>query len=1051
MAHPPAPFQQTPAGQDGYASNALEGRQVGTIGADHLWRYDYDHYPPPGRNIKEDFHHALGSPQAPPSSPPTSQVLQIELANCKQPRDELTGDFATRVLDLATRAFPDYIEQQVQSQAALYFCQGCYDREAGANALNFRPQTVEKAKELVVWRKCAQLYIAQSHERKDVQATTSAPQLTLGEKGVYQVEVPPKSTSRQSCSDRSPGGQQPPKPAQRSPKKQGSSGNQEKCERDEGGHDAGFVSLQGAVESQAAVMETLAAQQAAQASQIEKMAAKVAQIAGLRDTMDAQQGKQAAQIAGLRDAIDSQREAQAAKIENLQGMVEIQAAKIASLQDAKVEILHAQQAAQTARVDKLEKMIDHLTQVISQFRPLGKSPSPPPALSKKLCYRCGQLGHLRKDCPSPRSPRSLAFNVHNALNCSGPDKEATPSPARQMANPGDMLTHASPPTVPLLVRPQFAPRKGPNTPCSNVTPSLLQESTPCPCPRPAPRTSPRIPRPQAVPSPSERVIPAPQPAPRYSLTMPRLGATSSTPEEIAQSPDLHISAMDYEVFVTMDTPALEAAKSASRSHPSSAPDVARRLFEQEPCTSTPVHPHPPVNKPDPPLNSQRSSPWHSLEGPSYDTPLAPAGAHQSPAKVSQTGKDCVIMTSQVVGAVSPCTTPHPVSVVSDMVQQVSRLAPRAGTPAHSVPLLDKKVTPDIPGQVLHSTATPFQAPSPKAAVPDGASPVFGSPPSFPEILQLLDPMKEGRTPPPPVLEAVRDKGTPLNLDLGDTLSPPNLSDMRPSTHPLVAMSSPMAENTTGTLTPTPLGDQPAQVEPKQPPPISCDQPSPLPSAGEKCVPSPDPDTMVTPLLEETKSTSTLRASGTASGMARQLFDKGPCTSVPARPLSPVGKPAALSLDPVTGIPGPRGPYPASGRPPDTPGGSQQVSATPFPGPVTPAPGPRGPYPASGRPPDTPVESQQASANSYPDPVTPAPGPCSPSPASGRPPEYLDTRSTPPSPLPEGGEDPSPSADSGATIVYPLENLQGQVTRFPSPGSRMNMCALGRRDCWNRQI
>ena len=778
----------------------------------------------------------------------------------------------------------------------------------------------------------------------------------------------------------------------------------------------------------------------------------------------------------MRDAIAAQQETQAVKLASLQGVEEIQAAKIASLQDAILEKLraqqateaamleklhtqqatqaakmeklatqqaaglekvHAQQAAQTARVDKLQQLVDHLTQAVSQLRPWGKSPSPPPALSKKLCYRCGKLGHLRKDCPSPRSPRSLAFMVDNALNCSGPDKEATPSPVRQMANPGDMLTQASPPTVPLLVRPQFAPRKGPNMPCSNVTSSLLQESTPCPCPRPAPRTSSGIFR--------------PQPAPRYSLSMPQLGTTPSPSEAAHLSQELPISGMDYEVFVTMDTPALQAAKSASRSHPSFAPGVARRLFEQEPCTSTPVHPYPPVNKPDPPLNSQRSSPWHSLEGPSYDTPLAPAGAHQSPAKVSQTGKDCVIMTSQVVGAVSPCTTPHLVSVVSDMVQQVSRLAPRAGTPAHSVPLLDKKVTPDIPGQVLHSTATPFQAPSPKAAVPDGASPVFGSPPSFPEILQLLDPMKEGRTPPPPVLEAVRDKGTPLNLDLGDTLSPPNLSDMRPSTHPLVAMSSPMAENTTGTLTPTPLGDQPAQVEPKQPPPISCDQPSPLPSAGEKCVPSPDPDTMVTPLLEETKSTSTLRASGTASGMARQLFDKGPCTSVPARPLSPVGKPAALSLDPVTGIPGPRGPYPASGRPPDTPGGSQQVSATPFPGPVTPAPGPRGPYPASGRPPDTPVESQQASANSYPDPVTPAPGPCSPSPASGRPPEYLDTRSTPPSPLPEGGEDPSPSADSGATIVYPLENLQGQVTRFPSPGSRMNMCALGRRDCWNRQI
>ena len=358
--------------------------------------------------------------------------------------------------------------------------------------------------------------------------------------------------------------------------------------------------------------------------------------------------------------------------------------------------------------------------------------------------------------------------VDNALNCSGPDKEVTPSPARQMANPGNMLTQASPPTVPLLVRPQFAPRKGPNTPCSNVTPSLLQDSTPCPCPRPAPRTSSGIFR--------------PQPAPRYSLSMPQLGTTPSPSEAAHLSQDLPISGMDYAVFVTMDTPALQAAKSASRSHLSSTPGVARRLFEQEPCTSTPVHLHPPVNKPDPPPNSQRSSPWHSLEGPSFDTPLAPVGAPKFP------GKDHVIMAPQVEGAVSPCTT----------------------------------------------KATPSQAPSPKAAVPDGASPVFGSFPSFPEVLQLLNRTKEGRTPPPPVLEAVGDKATPLNLDLGDTLSPPNLSDMRAFSHPLVAMSSPTAGTSIGALTATPLGDQPAQVEPKQPPPISCDQPSPLPSAGEKC-------------------------------------------------------------------------------------------------------------------------------------------------------------------------------------------------------------------------
>ena len=177
MAHSPATFQQASAGQDGFAAYALEGRQVGTIGADHLWRYDYDHYPPPGRNIKEDFHHALGSPP----SPPTSQALQKELANSRQPRDELTGDWAARVLDLTTRAFPDYTEEQVQRQAVLQFCQGCYDREGGAYALNHRPKTVKAAKELVVWRKCAYQRVC-SRTRKDVQATAPTPPATTGGK-----------------------------------------------------------------------------------------------------------------------------------------------------------------------------------------------------------------------------------------------------------------------------------------------------------------------------------------------------------------------------------------------------------------------------------------------------------------------------------------------------------------------------------------------------------------------------------------------------------------------------------------------------------------------------------------------------------------------------------------------------------------------------------------------------------------------------------------------------------------------------------------------------
>ena len=126
-------------------------------------------------------------------------------------------------------------------------------------------------------------------------------------------------------------------------------------------------------------------------------------------------------------------------------------------------------------------------------------------------------------------------------------------------------------------------------------------------------------------------------------------------------------------------------KSPFRFHLPSAPGWVRQLFNQGPCTSTPVRPSSPVNKPDSPPNSQRSSPWHSLKGLCFDTPLTPEEASESPANAAP-GKDHddVVTASQVLGDASPCTTPRPASVVPDMGQQVSKLVLRKSAPARSV-------------------------------------------------------------------------------------------------------------------------------------------------------------------------------------------------------------------------------------------------------------------------------------------------------------------------------------------------------------------------------
>ena len=147
----------------------------------------------------------------------------------------------------------------------LYFCQGCYDREAGANALNFRPKTVEEARELVVWRKCA-YQMVYSRTRKDVQTTAPAPSPAQEDKKIYRVEAPIGS-SGQPRSGQVPGSQRSPLTPQKSPENRDKSGDREKQRSD------GWRAV---TEAQSAVLGILASQQAAQAASLEKVHAQQA-------------------------------------------------------------------------------------------------------------------------------------------------------------------------------------------------------------------------------------------------------------------------------------------------------------------------------------------------------------------------------------------------------------------------------------------------------------------------------------------------------------------------------------------------------------------------------------------------------------------------------------------------------------------------------------------------------------------------------------------------------------------------------------------------------
>lgn len=69
----------------------------------------------------------------------------------RQETEEDLDDWADRVLTLATKAFRDLPEEYMYKQAILRFCHGCINKEAGEQAANARPTTMEMAVDKVKW------------------------------------------------------------------------------------------------------------------------------------------------------------------------------------------------------------------------------------------------------------------------------------------------------------------------------------------------------------------------------------------------------------------------------------------------------------------------------------------------------------------------------------------------------------------------------------------------------------------------------------------------------------------------------------------------------------------------------------------------------------------------------------------------------------------------------------------------------------------------------------------------------------------------------------
>ena len=123
-----------------------------------------------------------------PPEPPQPEAVQVELASARQAKDETLQEWADRIMGLTSRAFPDFLDHQLQSKAVLYFCGGCRDQEVGAHTLNLRPKTLEEATRYSFWRKHS-FRVVGSRTLKDVSKARIGSNAPLQEEEVRKADA----------------------------------------------------------------------------------------------------------------------------------------------------------------------------------------------------------------------------------------------------------------------------------------------------------------------------------------------------------------------------------------------------------------------------------------------------------------------------------------------------------------------------------------------------------------------------------------------------------------------------------------------------------------------------------------------------------------------------------------------------------------------------------------------------------------------------------------------------------------------------------------------
>ena len=114
------------------------------------------------------------------------EMAQMEFSYARQAPEETCSKWASRLLMLASQAYPDMSDEHVQGLAVMRFCQGLADREAGKHALTSLPKHVQAAVELVKRYQLSHRAIF-GKTRKDARSISHS----IEEERVRKVSVPP--------------------------------------------------------------------------------------------------------------------------------------------------------------------------------------------------------------------------------------------------------------------------------------------------------------------------------------------------------------------------------------------------------------------------------------------------------------------------------------------------------------------------------------------------------------------------------------------------------------------------------------------------------------------------------------------------------------------------------------------------------------------------------------------------------------------------------------------------------------------------------------------